>query len=626
MCGILGLVAPRGREPGVSDQQAVQMRDRMRHRGPDGAGLHRRENVVLGHRRLAIRDVEAGAQPWIGNGGRWLLVYNGELYNDGELRDALRQDGASFHTHCDTETVLRALETWDLDGIPRLRGMYAFGAYDTQTHRLVLARDPLGIKPLFFARWGYDFAFASEIPALLAHPQASARPNAAVVSSYLTTLRPTLGHETMFADVYTLGPGEVAVIDATQEDDVQVLPWWSDPAPQTVDLETSIEAVRIAMADSVRRHLVSDVPTCLLLSGGLDSAIIAHEARPHVRGPLRTWCAADPTDCGGDAAHAQQMAAALGSEHHLAEVNAGTFGAAWTELIDTLGLPVSTPNQAAILAVSRDLKAHATVALSGEGADELFAGYAAPLLSGMDAMLATKVDATTGAGRRYLSELEAQYGTPTLGGEVEHYLRCTGWVRPAEKASLLQPDVSAAIEHDLPLRRELARQFGLDRGLRAEERLLRVHRRINLTGLLQRLDACTMLASVEGRTPFADAELASLAMRIPMAHKLQVTRHADGGRSSGQRLVLDDRARTKVVLREAWAAELPAAIVGRPKVSFPLPFEGWMASSPPVDSAAVSAVFQPDALRALAVDGAAHWQTTWPVWNVVRWLDRWCTS
>ena len=624
MCGILGIVAPRGREPGVSDQQAVQMRDRMRHRGPDGAGLHRRENVVLGHRRLAIRDLEAGAQPWIGRGGRWLLVYNGELYNDAELREALAEDGASFHTHCDTETVLRALETWDLDGIPRLRGMYAIGAYDTQTHRLILARDPLGIKPLFFARWGHDFVFASEIPPLLAHPEASARPNPAAVSSYLTTLRPTLGHETMFSDVYSLGPGEVAVIDATKHDDVQVLPWWTDAAPQEVDLETSIEAVRIAMADSVKRHLVADVPTCLLLSGGLDSAIIAHEARPHVQGPLRTWCAADPSDCGGDAAHAQLMADALGSEHHLAEVDAHAFGSAWTELIDTLALPVSTPNQAAILAVARDLKAHATVALSGEGADELFAGYAAPLLSGMDALRATKADARTSAGRRYLDELHAQYGTTALGGEVEHYLRCTGWVRPSQKAALLQPDVVEAIEHDLPLRRMLAQQFGVDRGLRAEERLLRVHRRINLTGLLQRLDACTMLASVEGRTPFADAELATLAMRIPMAHKLQVNRHEDGGWSSGQRLVLDERVRTKVVLREGWAEALPAAIVRRPKVSFPLPFEQWMAASPSVDTPAVRALFQPGALEALRADGAANWQTTWPVWNVVRWLDRWC--
>lgn len=623
MCGILGIVAERGREPRVSDRLATRMRDRMTHRGPDGAGLLRRENVVLGHRRLAIRDVESGAQPWVGRGGRWLVVYNGELYNDPELREALTAEGAQFDTRCDTETLVRSLERWDVDAIPRLRGMYAFGAYDTVTHRLVLARDPLGVKPLYFARWGGELVFASEIPPLLDHPDASAAPNLPVVSSYLTTLRTTLGHDTMFSNVHTLQPGEVAIVSAEDLADVNVVRWWNDPPPEAIDVTDARELVRQSLHDSVRRHLVSDVPTCMLLSGGLDSAIIGVEARDARDAALRTWCAADDGDCGGDAAHAARMSEALGSEHHLATVQQTAFGQTWAELVDTLATPVSTPNQAAIVAVARDLRPHATVALSGEGADELFAGYGAPLVSGMDALFAARTDPSNGAGQRYLAELHDQYGTARLGGEVEHYLRCTSWVPGDAKSSLLTREAHDAIEGDHALRRELAAQFGLDRGLTAPERLLRVHRRINLTGLLLRLDACTMLASVEGRTPFADAEVAATAMRVPMRHKLRVLPHADGGRSSGQRLMLDERVQTKVVLRDAWRDRLPQEIVDRPKVSFPLPFQQWLDPLVAEPGPAARAVFRPEALQALAAGGAQHWSFAWPVWNVVRWLDRW---
>ncbi len=599
------------------------MRDRMEHRGPDGAGLLRRENVVLGHRRLAIRDIEAGAQPWVGRGGRWIVVYNGELYNDDELRAAMTARGATFDTRCDTETLVRALECWDADAIPRLRGMFAFGAYDTVTHRLLLARDPLGVKPLYFARFGGEVVFASEIPPLLAHPDAHARPHLPVVSSYLTTLRTTLGHDTMFADVHTLQPGEIATFDANNLADVQVIRWWNDPAPEAIDEGGARELSRAVIRDSVQRHLVSDVPTCMLLSGGLDSAIIGVEARAVAGEPLRTWCAADKTDCGGDATHAAQMARALGSEHHLATVARDSFGDSWAELIDRLAMPVSTPNQTAIVAVARDLKPHATVALSGEGADELFAGYDAPLVSGMDALFAARTDPSTELGKRYLSELRDQYGTIQLGGEVEHYLRCTSWVGGDTKPTLLTAGAWREAHEDLALRRELSSQFQADRGLTALERLLRVHRRINLTGLLLRLDACTMLASVEGRTPFADAEVATAAMRIPMSHKLRVRPHPDGGRSSGQRLMLDDRVDTKVVLRDAWRDQLPDAIANRPKVSFPLPFQQWLEPLVAEPGPAAREVFRPEALATLAAGGEQHWSIAWPVWNVVRWLDRW---
>lgn len=629
MCGILGVLASRGERPRATYADIVRMRDRMEHRGPDGAGVRDLGRAILAHRRLSIRDLDHGAQPM--ESGRWTLVYNGELYEDDALRDRLRREGATFHTRCDTETLIRALQRWDIDAVPRLRGMFAFGAWDDETQRLILARDPLGVKPLYFAQLGADFVFASEIPALLAHPDARRQPNPRVVSSYLTTLRTTLGHETLFSGIYTLQPGEVAIVRADDGDvGVQVLPYWRDTLPDGAPVTDA--DVRACVAESVERHLVSDVPTCMLLSGGLDSAILGVEATRPLPDPsaLQTFCAADPSDCGGDAHHARLMADHLGTTHHPVAVDRTAFADRWRELIDRGAMPVSTPNQTAILTVARALQPHATVALSGEGADELFGGYAPPMLSGLDGSLARRWGNAPDA-ERFRAELRAQYGTTALGDDVEHYLRCTSWVHPSTKAGLLTGRAFDAAERDHALRTHLADQLTSDRHADGElapfgERLLRTHRRINLTGLLQRLDQCTMLASVEGRTPFADARVAELAMRMPLRDKLVVEPHPDGLPSSCQAILKGGRVTTKAPLRRAWADALPECIATRPKTSFPLPFQQWMRdlSAHVPDNEVVRSVFRPGAIDMLREGAITQWPIAWPVWNIAYWLTRWC--
>ncbi|MFT6627462.1 MAG: asparagine synthase (glutamine-hydrolyzing) [Flavobacteriales bacterium] len=621
MCGILGVIGTVGQEANVSDTEAIRMRDTMTHRGPDGAGLERLGNAVLGHRRLAIRDLVNGQQPARSADGRWWLVYNGELYNDADLREKLRKRGVSFQTRCDTETLVEAIAAWDVDAIPMLQGMYAFGAYDTHTGRVVLARDPLGIKPLFFADCGGCLTFASEPRAILEHPRFERRPNISVVSSYLSTLRTTLGHETLFEGLYTLQPGEIAVADARVDPtDLHVTRWWQDPDPEPMSFSEARERTFEVVSASVPRHLVADVPTCFLLSGGIDSAILAAEGVPYLNERVHTWCASDPSDCGGDAYHAKLMAKELNSVHHNVTVESASFATTCDELIAKTAMPLSTPNQVAILAVARGLRAQATVAMSGEGADELFGGYAAPLLSGMDAVFSQTGLASPGV-ERYRKELVAQYGTAALGTELEHYLRCTSWVHPSQKHSVLTHDASLGANGDTALLVDIDDTLRAFAHLPPGERLLRLHRRINLTGLLGRLDACTMLASVEGRVPFADATVAEEAMRIPLEHKLLLRGAADGGRSSGQKLMSEGRVTSKAVLREAWRGRLPLVISERPKVSFPLPFEEWIAQLPTPEGPTVDALFRPAAIARLG-RGAA-WQQSWPLWNIARWAQRW---
>lgn len=639
MCGIIGLVGRRGESLSISPAQMERMRDTMTQRGPDGQGLIQREHVLFGHRMLSILDPGNCPQPIQSADGRYLLTYNGELYNDAEIRKALAEHGVTFKTNCDTETLFAALVTQGASVIPMLRGMFAFAFYDFAENTLLLARDHLGIKPLYFVNLGDEVLFASHIPALLEHPGVSRRPDMATVSSYLSTIRTTLGSRTLFSDISTLRPGEVVIVRDVDHADLEVRRelYWNDPAPVNLDEATVTqlaETVANTVCSSVLSHLRSDVSRCTLLSGGLDSAIMsAVVSQSDAVDAMRTWCAADEEDGGGDREHARLVADRLGCLHHNVVITEDLFHDNWAHLIETNALPLSTPNETAIYAVAKDLSQHATVALSGEGADELFAGYAAPMLSGLDhSRLTTPSDAwpgSPGSHARFVEEITSQYGDSDLGTPVDHYLRCNSWVHPANKGVIFNKDITDALDNDAALYVELALQFSLDdAGVNDMERLLRVHRRMNLTGLLRRLDTSTMAAGVEGRTPFADLVVADLAMQIPLEHKLRIdgpeTDESDGW-SSSLSLMTRQKVQTKAILRRAFAKSLPRVVIDRPKASFPLPFQSWIArdAASAISDSPLAEWVRPEILAGVEADPAACWQIAWPLLNLALWSRRW---
>lgn len=602
MCGIFGIATVRSRALDEPDRLVCRLRDLMTHRGPDGEGLWRDQSAVLAHRRLAVLDpTSAGAQPMQSADGRWVIVYNGELYNDADLRGDLARAGVRFRTACDTETLVEALAAWGESAIERLRGMYAFGAFDRSEHRLLLARDPLGIKPLYWwrgiSRGVPVVTFASEVRPIVEHPAVERRPDLAVLSSYLTTIRTTLGERTLFEGVRALAPGQRLAIDlAGERPIVRSSDWWEGRAAW-VPPSDPVGAVGRAVEESVSVHLRSDVPLCALLSGGLDSTIIAREAVSRV-GSLRTFCAGTPGGVGEDLVHAEFAAMALGVEHRSVEVDRGSFLTGWGDLVERSGLPLSTPNEVAIQAVSRAIRAAGcVVTLSGEGADELFAGYEGPLRAAME------FESRDAGDPRGWAERAARF-------QVES----NAWVPPALKARALDPVAAAAIEGDAVLfdhyRAELeALGARCARGSRVQAHLA-FQRRINLAGLLLRLDQSTMIESVEGRTPLADQELCLLAESLPLEEKFS---KIDGG------------FETKSALRRAFAPRLPASVVARPKASFPLPFQAWLGDAAAVldQNTWARDLFSAELLHAVRTDAARVWQLAWPVLNLARWGRRW---
>lgn len=633
MCGIVGVLACGGFEPRVTDEDVARMRDRLSHRGPDGAGLWRGQGVVLGHRRLSVIDpTPAGAQPMVTPDGRYVITYNGELYNDAEVRADLAREGVVFRTRCDTETVLHAAARWGTAAASRLRGMYAFAVYDTDARRLLLARDPLGVKPLVYTLGPSrdepavdEVMFASEDTALRLRPGFVARPDLAAISGYLTAIRTTFGPRTLLEGVRSVEPGEWIELDLREpRARARRRVVWDDeamgPAGRPDAGEGAVAAtVRTAVVDSVRRHLRSDVPMCSLLSGGLDSTVVASVAAAGLHGGsrLRTYCAGDPAAGAGDAddfAFAASAAAALGTEHAEVVVDRAAFARDWPLMIHRLGRPLTTPNEVAIHAVAQRLRGDGhVVALSGEGADELFGGYLNPMMTAW-----AFCTAPAGAGEA------GQGGAGQGGADGVFMLRSNAWMNTDTKAAMLRPEVWAALERDAWLEgwaadagraawREAAHaDDARDATARRMQTHLRLLRRVNLSGLLLRLDGATMLASVEGRTPFADIAVARAAERLAMADKFVAGVEPTGG-----------DARTKIALRDAFAGDIPEAIVRRPKRSFPLPFQGWISDHAGVlrESRLVREVFTEAAVETVVAKAGEWWHLAWPMVNLALWSE-----
>lgn len=599
MCGLLGMLATG--PTAVADREWARLRDLMEHRGPDGAGLWRSGPVgpgwrtapgaeaVLAHRRLAVLDpTPAGAQPMATPDGRFVMVYNGELYNEPELRARLAAEGVALGSACDTEVVLAWLARRGAAGLADLRGMFALALVDVTQGRVLLARDPLGVKPLLWwqGRWrGAELVlFASEPRAILEHPAVTPEPDPVGISGYLTTIRTSLGERTLFKGVRMLPPGRAMEVSVAGDRlDVRVWDRAVEPVELPGDRAERVWFVRETVRESVVRHLRSDVPTCCLLSGGLDSAIVTRVASGCGPG-LRTYCAGARSDAADDDfAHAGGAAAAFGTRHGEAEVDGAMFADRWLEMTRRLGTPLSTPNEVAIHEVARRLRDDGcVVTLSGEGADELFGGY--------DRVLGP-------AGEPRIADSPGRF-----------HLDAGAWVSLEQKRRVLRSRAWVAAGGDEWLTEWAEEEFaGVARGGEPLADHLRFQRRVNLAGLLQRLDGATMLAGVEGRTPFADAVVASVAESLPVA----------------ERFVPPDR--TKIVLREAFGAELPAAVVARAKASFPLPFQGWMAGCGQWirGSGLVRSLVRDEVLEAVASEPERLWHLAWPLANLAAWGEVW---
>jgi asparagine synthase (glutamine-hydrolysing) len=556
MCGIVGRVNSSPDKAVVAEELQTATR-LVAHRGPDGEGVHLGRGVGLGHRRLSIVDVAGGAQPMTNAAGTVVVVFNGEIYNHQALRGVLEARGFRFRTHSDTEVLVHGYEAFG-DELPRhLQGMFAFAVWDVPARRLLLARDRVGIKPLYWTRAGEDLLFASEVKSLFAFAEVGRALEPAQLAPYLA-LRYVPAPETLFKGIHRLLPGHLATFEGGR---FRVSRYWDvpvDAAPRQAACDEREQAERLSalLQQTVRGHLMGEVPVGLLLSGGLDSTAVGWAMRQETSGPLKSFSVGFE---GGEdeLPWARSAARALGCVHREVRLSALEFGDSLGELVWHLDEPNADGACVPLFHLARRAREEVGVVLSGEGADELFAGYGIHrrmlaieraqqrggiFVSGV-AKVAQKVIRHDRV-RRYLGMLQ----TPL-------HSRYFGVGRAFSDEAIAQVFGREALE---ALEERFAPLWARSRAADPLHRMLYADTRVWLPDdLLHKADRMTMGSSLELRVPFLDHLLLEHAWQLPASLKVR------GGVG-------------KFLLRQAMADKLPASILQRPKRGFAVPLSRWL--------------------------------------------------
>ena len=551
MCGICGVM--RLQPPGPVDRVALtRMRDAIVHRGPDEEGLFLSENVGFGHRRLSIIDLSSGTQPMASADGSVVVSYNGEIYNYQALRSALEAKGYTFRTKSDTEAIVVAYQAFGEGFLDHLRGMFAFSLWDARRRELLLVRDRIGIKPLYYAVHDGVLLFASEIKAILQWPGVRRAVDPVGLREYLG-YRYVPGPRTMFEGIYKLQPGHFLRV---RNGALTVHQYWDLPLDgETLAPERAERELRERLHDCVRSHLISDVPLGVFLSGGLDSTIVTGLMAGALDGPAESFSVGyDGAGDDDERPFAQLAAERFATAHRPLALDPRRFWEHLPRLIWHMDEPVADPAAVPLFFLSKFARQFVTVLLSGEGADEIFAGY-----SIYRRMLWLE---RAHAARAILGPL----GTLARGRKLRRYL---DWAElplerryrgvstvfgPRDSRRLLSPAISSGNGSDI------ATDY-YDRTARLDplRRMLYFDLKVWLPDdLLVKADKTTMAASVELRVPFLDHTLVEWAWRLPSRLKLR------GGTG-------------KHLLREATRDLVPREILTRPKKGFATPLTKWFA-------------------------------------------------
>jgi asparagine synthase (glutamine-hydrolysing) len=557
MCGICGICNYREGDP-VDEALLRSITERMTHRGPDDSGLLVDGDVGLGVRRLSVIDLVTGGQPARNEDGSVCVVSNGEIYNFRELRRELEARGHRFRSRSDTEVIAHGYEQWGIAALGRLDGMFALAVWDARRRLLLVARDPFGIKPLYYADDGRALVFASEIRALLRHPGVGREVDPAAVREYLE-LTYVPAPRTAFAGIRKLLPGYALVSSAAEPVPKDVA--FHAPAPDRAS-ELPAEELTELLAEEIRaaviRQTVSDVPVGVLLSGGMDSTAVATIVA-EASGRVETFTAGfEGPFASNELQDAAATARRLGSTHHEVVLSPGEYLELLPTVMRHLEEPVSNPSAVPYLGVTALASSSVTVVLTGQGADEPFAGYARYLAerygAGYRALPRTVRDGLIAPVAERLPRAEW----------LKRAVQSVGTSDPAVRLRRTHTIASERLVDDLLARRAdrpedaLARWHAQTKNLDRLNRMLYVDARTVLAdNLLLFGDKLAMAVSVEARMPFLDLELMALAERIPARLKIR-------------------RATRKWILRRALRRWVPHEVLNRPKIGFVTPVDQWL--------------------------------------------------
>jgi asparagine synthase (glutamine-hydrolysing) len=559
MCGILGLYNSNGIAPAGDAFKAAL--HRLRLRGPDDSGIWQDDRIALGHRRLSIVDLSpAGHQPMESSDRRYMIVFNGEIYNHRDLRQQL-SPRHGWRGSSDTETLLEAYRAWGVDALSRINGMFAFAIWDRTERTLFAARDRMGVKPLYFVERNGDFAFASRPSALTTLLGESLDMNPEALRVYME-----LGYVpaplSLHQGIRKLPPAHYLLVNARG---IRQVRYWDFRcvAPErswsSRDEGELVEELRALISDAVKLRLMSDVPLGAFLSGGVDSALVVAAMKSAGLEHPKAFTIGFKDPRFNEAPAAARIAEALGVDHVVETVDVDDLLQLLPDYVEQFDEPFADSSAFPTMAVARLARRHVTVALTGDGADELFGGYHYYPMIGRLRPLLRWPESSKRRARLLLRMLPGHRGK-LLAGALEqastaglfNYLRSPGKYDP----TLIDADISSSTTGSESWFEQYAAGFAVD--LPAAETCMRLDAGFTLPDLfLQKVDVATMAFSLEARSPMTDYRLVEWAMRLPVEYKI---RHRQ----------------TKYLLRKALSNRLPAELVYRPKMGFGVPIASWL--------------------------------------------------
>jgi asparagine synthase (glutamine-hydrolysing) len=551
------------------DAQCIErMNNSLIHRGPDDSGTFVEGNIGLGHRRLSIIDLKRGHQPMSNEDGSIWIAYNGEVYNHSEFVPSLKAKGHRYKSDSDTETILHLYEEHGLEVVEYLRGMFAFAIYERKENRLVIARDRLGIKPLYYHFENGNLIWASEIKALLASGYVKPRFQTDVLPDYLSN-RYTSGEETFFEGVKRLLPGHLLIWESGT---ITIRQYWDlefqMPEGRTREKDI-VENFRNLFETSVRLRLMSDVPLGMFLSGGIDSSAIVAMMSRMVNQPIKTFSVAFEESEANELYYARIVSKRYGTDHHEVTVTPNDFFGKLPRLIWQEDEPIAFPSSVPLYFVSKLAGEQVKVVLTGEGSDELLAGYAKykkTLLNLRAAKLYARVMPFT--MRQPISKaIKGMEWASPLRNKLLRTFLC---LQPDLESiyfdnfavfsqemlpNLLSPRVVANLDGIKPYRTNMA-YFNRNNAYTLLDRILYTDIKTYLQELLMKQDQMSMAASIESRVPFLDHKLVEFVATLPPRLKLRGWT-------------------TKYILMKAMQGILPEEILRRKKMGFPVPIKAW---------------------------------------------------
>ena len=633
MCGINGIALSNRCAYEFDVRELERMRDTLTHRGPDDCGLFIDGRIGLGHRRLSIVDVAAGHQPMTNEDGALQIVFNGEIYNHASFRPALEARGHVYRTHCDTETILHLYEEKGAGAVEDLRGMFAFAIWDKRTRELFIARDRLGVKPLYYYH-AHDGSlyFASEIKALFECRGIRPAINFARLPDYLAN-HATSGEETLFDGVKRLLPGHI--LRWRESGDVRIEKYWdlSFAAPAGGEQEgvasdqDYIQEWTELFRASVRLRLMADVPLGMFLSGGIDSSAIAAMMSGMIDAPVKTFSVAFAEREANELEYARIVARAFKTDHHEVVVTPEEFFAALPNLIWHEDEPLAHPSSVALYFVSHLASQHVKVVLTGEGSDEMLGGYERYRKTIANLALAKRYHKFSNEtarravrqiidGLNYSSTLRQKlrrtflYLDPSI--ETLYFDNFAVFPRKMQR-DLLSSETKERIGLSEPYA-DVRRYLAMTDAASLLNKLLYADTKTYLHELLMKQDQMSMAASIESRVPFLDHKLVEFTAALPERMKLRGWR-------------------TKYILRESMKRVLPQEILTRRKMGFPVPVGAWFRGryAPIIDEYVLSGralsrgLFDPMTVREIVKrhqSGENHTERLWALVNLEMWQRR----